>query len=225
MNWIVRRKKITDDSLMHHGVKGQEWGKRQYQDEDGNYTDEGVRHYRELRKKREEAEKKRAEYEKSDEAQRNKRIARMKSSVDKKALSDAVQVSQDIAHQIRNIEEQQGKNVTNLYDNNKDKVDDAARKVMAGLLLWQYSLFNPGMTAVVRVGDDYIRGNYQELENRFKYLIASGKDISDTELVSADPYAYTVLDMRKADQGIINKWEAGDDEIEKSKKNRTKTDR
>lgn len=31
--------------LYHYGVKGQKWGDRRYQNEDGSYTDEGRRHY------------------------------------------------------------------------------------------------------------------------------------------------------------------------------------
>ena len=31
--------------LAHHGVKGQKWGIRRYQNEDGSYTDEGKRRY------------------------------------------------------------------------------------------------------------------------------------------------------------------------------------
>jgi len=34
-----------DDYLMHHGVKGQKWGLRQYQNEDGSLTDLGREHY------------------------------------------------------------------------------------------------------------------------------------------------------------------------------------
>lgn len=31
--------------LYHHGVKGQKWGERRYQYQDGSYTPEGKRHY------------------------------------------------------------------------------------------------------------------------------------------------------------------------------------
>jgi len=31
--------------LMHHGVSGQKWGVRRYQNEDGTLTEEGRAHY------------------------------------------------------------------------------------------------------------------------------------------------------------------------------------
>lgn len=33
------------DEIYHHGVKGQSWGKRRYQNPDGSLTEEGRRHY------------------------------------------------------------------------------------------------------------------------------------------------------------------------------------
>ncbi len=33
------------DSLSHHGIKGQKWGVRRFQNADGSLTDEGYRHY------------------------------------------------------------------------------------------------------------------------------------------------------------------------------------
>lgn len=38
----VRRK---DDSLAHHGIQGQKWGVRRYQNEDGSLTDAGKKRY------------------------------------------------------------------------------------------------------------------------------------------------------------------------------------
>ena len=38
--WIIR-----DDYLMHHGIKGQKWGVRRYQNEDGSLTPEGLKRY------------------------------------------------------------------------------------------------------------------------------------------------------------------------------------
>lgn len=43
MEFMIKRK--SDDELMHYGVKGQAWGKRQYQYEDGTLTPEGKIRY------------------------------------------------------------------------------------------------------------------------------------------------------------------------------------
>ena len=36
---------LTRDELYHHGIKGQHWGERRYQNEDGSLTAEGREHY------------------------------------------------------------------------------------------------------------------------------------------------------------------------------------
>ena len=41
---IVRR--LKTDELYHHGIKGQKWGKRRYQNPDGTLTSEGYSHYK-----------------------------------------------------------------------------------------------------------------------------------------------------------------------------------
>ncbi len=38
-------KRINNDELYHHGVKGQRWGVRRYQNSDGSLTDLGRKHY------------------------------------------------------------------------------------------------------------------------------------------------------------------------------------
>lgn len=35
----------TDDYLVHHGIKGQRWGIRRYQNKDGSLTPEGYKHW------------------------------------------------------------------------------------------------------------------------------------------------------------------------------------
>lgn len=37
--------KITYDEIKHHGIKGQKWGVRKYQNEDGSLTDAGKKRY------------------------------------------------------------------------------------------------------------------------------------------------------------------------------------
>ena len=46
----IRKKSVIDDKLypdylMHHGIKGQQWGIRRYQNEDGTLTEEGKLRY------------------------------------------------------------------------------------------------------------------------------------------------------------------------------------
>ena len=36
---------VQPDELYHHGVKGQKWGVRRYQNPDGSLTDKGKKHY------------------------------------------------------------------------------------------------------------------------------------------------------------------------------------
>ncbi len=40
MDYIVRCAERTD-SLIHYGIKGQKWGNRRFQNEDGSYTAAG----------------------------------------------------------------------------------------------------------------------------------------------------------------------------------------
>ena len=38
-------KLVSEEELYHHGIKGQKWGVRRYQNEDGTYTDQGKERY------------------------------------------------------------------------------------------------------------------------------------------------------------------------------------
>lgn len=42
---------ITPDELYHHGIQGQKWGVRRFQNEDGSYTEAGLKRYGSLQKK------------------------------------------------------------------------------------------------------------------------------------------------------------------------------
>ena len=41
----MQRYYMTKDELYHHGIKGQKWGVRNYQNEDGSYTEAGKERY------------------------------------------------------------------------------------------------------------------------------------------------------------------------------------
>lgn len=43
-NYIITR--TSSDELMHHGIKGQKWGVRRFENEDGTLTPEGKERYR-----------------------------------------------------------------------------------------------------------------------------------------------------------------------------------
>lgn len=49
MEFIVKRKSSSDSELKHYGIKGQTWGVRRYQNEDGSYTSAGKKRYSENR--------------------------------------------------------------------------------------------------------------------------------------------------------------------------------
>lgn len=76
-----------DSDLMHHGIKGQKWGVRRYQNEDGTWTGAGKKRYGEdggSGKKLSRAEKKgiRKEY-RSAQRERNKELNKINEKYDK----------------------------------------------------------------------------------------------------------------------------------------------
>ena len=48
---------VFDDELYHHGIQGQRWGFRRFQNEDGSWTPEGRERYGKLLDRSETSEK------------------------------------------------------------------------------------------------------------------------------------------------------------------------
>ena len=45
MEKTMEVRRLKDDELQHHGIKGQKWGVRRYQNADGSLTSAGYKHY------------------------------------------------------------------------------------------------------------------------------------------------------------------------------------
>lgn len=45
MNYYIAQDRFGNYDLVHHGIKGQKWGVRRYQNEDGSWTSEGRKRY------------------------------------------------------------------------------------------------------------------------------------------------------------------------------------
>lgn len=78
----VRR--LKDDELQHHGIKGQKWGVRRYQNADGSLTSAGQVRYNKLEKKRTKLNNKYESYEKASIESDKKDIKRGMKSLNKK---------------------------------------------------------------------------------------------------------------------------------------------
>lgn len=61
------KKKRFDDYLEHHGIEGQKWGIRRYQNPDGSLTPEGIKRYRQYTKIMDKKSKKVKDYTKTSD--------------------------------------------------------------------------------------------------------------------------------------------------------------
>lgn len=143
-------------------------------------------------------------------------MGRWNAFADKKLISEAAELSGKIAHEIKLQEEQGGRSVD--YILNQDVVD-AAGKVMKAFHLDQYFRMNGSGVISLRVGDEYLRGKYYDLKKGIAEMIAAGKDISNIEIVSMDDVDSTKIVYDDSGK-IISATRSGDEEIERNKKRR-----
>lgn len=99
--------------LYHHGVKGQHWGIRRYQNEDGTLTEEGRKHWKELNS--------------------SEKTEIKKEMVDKAALKDIRTFKNDfttaeIRTALQNFDER--KKLENIKDENYEKGKKACEKLI-----------------------------------------------------------------------------------------------
>lgn len=82
----------TVDSLVHHGIKGQKWGIRRYQNFDGTYTKAGLKRYSESVDRYEQKKQAYKSIKNSGESRYNKQMAKAKMKEAKQ------QVNKDYKH-------------------------------------------------------------------------------------------------------------------------------
>lgn len=152
MEWMIKRKK-KDDELMHYGVKGQAWGKRQYQREDGSWTPEGLARLREQNQRR------RARYEAgAEKREQQKQQIYGKRTIEKMA---------DLKDKLENLPERE---------------QEVSHKMFAEGLTNHFREHSEG-TAIVRVGNEYIYGNEDQIKKRLSAIAAHDGKIKDFELL------------------------------------------
>ena len=119
MTWYVKRKKQSS-YLMHYGVKGQKWGERNYQNEDGSYTPEGLRRLHQQlkeRKKRQEAERSQWKSDYQSLAEETSRSRKIDPEFEKELqyISDYQSLSDEIARQRKAGSEQESMSDTEKF--------------------------------------------------------------------------------------------------------------
>lgn len=106
--------------LYHHGVLGQKWGVRRYQNSDGTLTDEGAKRYSKLTNKKTKIEQK---LQKSDE-----RLNKLESKIDKRNIKLAnARVKLNKAEKKRDKAQEKADNTQPYYDK-KYALQDKANK-------------------------------------------------------------------------------------------------
>ena len=155
ISFLVFRKEVfkIENELYHHGVKGQKWGVRRYQNSDGSLTDNGKKRVAKLNAKIDKADKKAIEaFNSSKKHFQDKKIFSKENGLDEyqkaifsKNYSDryrkklrAMGINRNESLKVRAAEYEAGKAFAEKYGNKKIK--DALRNkraIEAGMIVAQ----------------------------------------------------------------------------------------
>ena len=155
----------VSDELYHHGILGQKWGVRRYQNEDGSYTEAGKERYR---------------YKKKDFTMTEKYIAR---KMDKSAAK-----SDKYEYRAINREQKTGKDTGIILNFYKKRGETWTNRLNTGTeLLKSYRDMSLDNQRQIAKGKKYIIGNRPDDYDMEAIKAKTLYDMYKTNQLSADP--------------------------------------
>lgn len=205
MNFQIYR---TSDELAHHGVEGQKWGRRRYQNEDGSYKPGAEGRYAPDRKKRYPFERVSIDWEakrKTDEMIRNPFKLKTKDDPITKIMKKNDEIFQPRhASKNRKLEgemteknRQRAELAEKKHQEHQAKRDERASKNSYKKIIGKYALKNIGYTAAGNVADRVISAKTRRADLG-AYANLGIQAIGKTaNLIRSGKQAYELYDYRK----------------------------